>query len=309
MHERAMHPKRRKAQSAMEYLMTYGWAILIISIALAALFTLGVFNPYTFVSKAQPGSCQVYRPEGPGTTQFESLQGLCTEEIPQYVASIPGAPTVYPITANIIGESFIPSGTNAISIFAWVKISPSDTSAWQRIVSYGTESCNGESAALEINGAGVTGSVTYDSECGPSAWTTGLNVNDNAWHFIGFVLPSGAESTNVQLYFDGALQAHQGTNTGAASVNPNYIIIGGGPGTDAMLGDIADVQIYNSALSENDIQALYLEGIGGAPIKLQNLVGWWPLNGNANDYSGNGNNGVATGVNFVSNWYSGYTQP
>jgi hypothetical protein len=30
-----------KAQSAMEYLMTYGWAILIIAVVLAALFALG----------------------------------------------------------------------------------------------------------------------------------------------------------------------------------------------------------------------------------------------------------------------------
>jgi hypothetical protein len=35
----------RKAQSALEYLMTYGWAILIIVIVGAALFALGVFNP------------------------------------------------------------------------------------------------------------------------------------------------------------------------------------------------------------------------------------------------------------------------
>jgi hypothetical protein len=34
----------RKAQSAMEYLMTYGWAILIIAVVLGALFSLGVFN-------------------------------------------------------------------------------------------------------------------------------------------------------------------------------------------------------------------------------------------------------------------------
>ena len=33
-----------KGQSAMEYLMTYGWAILIIAIVLAALFSLGVFG-------------------------------------------------------------------------------------------------------------------------------------------------------------------------------------------------------------------------------------------------------------------------
>jgi hypothetical protein len=33
-----------KAQSAMEYLMTYGWAILIIAVVLGALFGLGVFS-------------------------------------------------------------------------------------------------------------------------------------------------------------------------------------------------------------------------------------------------------------------------
>ena len=33
-----------KAQSAMEYLMTYGWSILIIAIALVTLFELGLFN-------------------------------------------------------------------------------------------------------------------------------------------------------------------------------------------------------------------------------------------------------------------------
>ena len=36
--------KPRKAQSAMEYLMTYGWAILIIAVVLGALFELGVFG-------------------------------------------------------------------------------------------------------------------------------------------------------------------------------------------------------------------------------------------------------------------------
>ncbi|MCL4383338.1 MAG: hypothetical protein M1168_00275 [Candidatus Marsarchaeota archaeon] len=37
-----------KLQSAMEYLMTYGWAILIIAVVLAALDMLGVFNPSAF---------------------------------------------------------------------------------------------------------------------------------------------------------------------------------------------------------------------------------------------------------------------
>ena len=32
-----------RAQSAMEYLMTYGWSILVIAIGLVTLFALGVF--------------------------------------------------------------------------------------------------------------------------------------------------------------------------------------------------------------------------------------------------------------------------
>ena len=38
------NPKITKAQSAMEYVMSYGWAILILAIAIAALFALGFFN-------------------------------------------------------------------------------------------------------------------------------------------------------------------------------------------------------------------------------------------------------------------------
>ncbi len=41
-----------KAQSAMEYLMTYGWAILIIAIVLGALFSLGVFSGSSFIGTA-----------------------------------------------------------------------------------------------------------------------------------------------------------------------------------------------------------------------------------------------------------------
>ncbi len=38
------HARAGKAQSAMEYLMTYGWAILIIAVVLGILYFLGVFN-------------------------------------------------------------------------------------------------------------------------------------------------------------------------------------------------------------------------------------------------------------------------
>lgn len=35
----------KKGQAALEYLMTYGWAILIIIVVVAALYAMGVFTP------------------------------------------------------------------------------------------------------------------------------------------------------------------------------------------------------------------------------------------------------------------------
>ncbi len=48
----------KKAQAAMEFLMTYGWAILVVLVAIGALAYFGVLNPSRFL----PESCTV----GPG---------------------------------------------------------------------------------------------------------------------------------------------------------------------------------------------------------------------------------------------------
>ena len=45
----------KKAQSALEYLLTYGWAILIIIIVAAALYAMGVFNPAAWSGKRVTG--------------------------------------------------------------------------------------------------------------------------------------------------------------------------------------------------------------------------------------------------------------
>jgi hypothetical protein len=43
--------RNNKGQAAMEFLMTYGWAILIVVIAVAALAAFGVFNPQRFAQE------------------------------------------------------------------------------------------------------------------------------------------------------------------------------------------------------------------------------------------------------------------
>jgi len=45
---------RKKAQAAMEFLMTYGWAILVVLIVISALAYFGVLNPQQFL----PQKCQ-----------------------------------------------------------------------------------------------------------------------------------------------------------------------------------------------------------------------------------------------------------
>lgn len=62
----------------------------------------------------------------------------------------------------------------------------------------------------------------------------------------------------------------------------------------SLIGDMAGVQLYNISPIQTQLQALYAEGLGGAPISNAGLVGWWPLDDNANDYLGNNNNGVST---------------
>jgi hypothetical protein len=54
----------RKAQAAMEYLMTYGWAVLIMLVVIGVLFYLGIFNPHTIAtcSFASSGfTCYAYK--------------------------------------------------------------------------------------------------------------------------------------------------------------------------------------------------------------------------------------------------------
>ncbi|MBL7160267.1 MAG: hypothetical protein ISS93_00240 [Candidatus Aenigmarchaeota archaeon] len=47
--------RNKKGQAAMEYLMTYGWAILIVIIVAAVLFSLGIFNPSTYTTTIATG--------------------------------------------------------------------------------------------------------------------------------------------------------------------------------------------------------------------------------------------------------------
>ncbi|HUB92475.1 MAG TPA: LamG-like jellyroll fold domain-containing protein [Candidatus Saccharimonadales bacterium] len=299
---------RLKTQSAMEYLMTYGWAILIIAVVLGALFGLGFFNSTTLAPKVSAGSCQVYRPFGPGTVSYVNLQGTCNNELPQYAAQFNGQSS-YIVT----GTSDEPLGSSPRSAFAWVYIS-SYFGSTPSIFAYGNygSCCTSQASGLQING-GTSHNLTMYSYS--NNFKSGLIVSSGSWHFVGYTYASNSLSATV--YLDG--QSQTGTLSGGVPLNTvlasiNASTIGVQPGTGGGSGHfcnclIANVQVYNTSLSANEVTALYDEGIGGVPISPQYIVGWWPLNGNANDYSGNLNNGSPTNIVFTSSWTSGYSAP
>ena len=295
-----------RAQSAMEYLMTYGWAILIIAVVLGALFELGVFSGTFFMPHVPPGSCHVFRPYGPGTLDAINLEGECVGALPEYTAEFSSN------TKILLNFSRYQSLGN-YSITLWVKLSNSITVNNADYLFSVVNLTNGPAYWLAIGGY----DFPYAQYADPNGdvYTRG-SLNDiplDSWEFLSLTWNSSNKA--LTLYLNGnnigtnntlytaplkstAHSAYIGSAFGSAFIGNYYLY-----------GDLADVQLYNKSISQNSINAIYSEGIGGAPVDLQNLVGWWPLNGNTNDYSGNNNDGNAANVIYTTNWESGYTQP
>jgi hypothetical protein len=70
------------------------------------------------------------------------------------------------------------------------------------------------------------------------------------------------------------------------------------------IGEIDDIGIWNRALTQQEITNLYTSTVPvsclPAYVPTSGLVGYWPFCGNANDESGNGNNGTVNGATLTS---------
>ena len=356
----------KKSQSALEYMMTYGWAILIIVIVAGTLYSLGVFSPSSSVSATvtgfldfgvngqciQGGALQMQIANGIGYTvnvtrintsgsngQSASINtsvlippsqsglvfvpGACPASTgssysdsvtftykepgqtlfgPYYSnGKISGKSAAYrPTVASFngfqsttisgISDSKFPSGSNPLTIIVWIKTTQDTT--YPFVFNYGLYGTAYNNAMIGI----YNGQACFDF-WGEHLCATGV-VDGGAWDLIAFSYPGGSNSATTYVNETGTLNA--------ISTVPNVQV---GPGTITNIGygtnnfyngQISDVQLYNTALSSSQIDQLYSEGLGGAPLSNAGLVGWWPLDGNANDFSGNGDNGAATNVSWVS---------
>ena len=290
-----------RLQSALEYLSTYGWAILIIAVVLTILASLGAFNSSTIGTKAQPGSCQIYRPGGPGTTVPSiTTRGLCNLP-PEFVAQLDGAASYINLGSNSLPIGNINS---AVTVSGWVKIN-SQSDIYDYLFSNARDCCG------SYNGYDLfvsSGYPRFDVWNSAQHITVGSLLQANKWYFLTGVY----DGSYVWLYVNGVRSsslAYSG-GIGIPSSFSNYLgalAIGDAPiSPKRQSGKYPNLQhLHLCCRGAGALQGRYWRGTNPAA----NLVGWWPLNGDTNDYSSNENIGAPTSITYSSTWQSGYTHP
>ncbi|MEM3020158.1 MAG: LamG-like jellyroll fold domain-containing protein [Candidatus Micrarchaeaceae archaeon] len=177
-------------------------------------------------------------------------------------------------------------------------------SAWIDMHKYSSNGRNGagiiaKSTQYEIS-INASGDAVIDGAMPITPVYSNTIVPLNKWVLITGMLNIDGTAT---ICVDSTCTSRTGSSESslATSSNPLYI----GYGTISVVssyfnGSMADAQIYDTALTIPQVAYLYQEGINGHPLSDANLAGWWPLNGNANDYSGNNNNGTPTNVAYTN---------
>ena len=115
----------QKAQSAMEYLMTYGWAIIVILVVLAVLYILGIFTPNRILGNqcnvlfkfscndlylATNGSVSFLLGQNSGTTEY-NIAIACTQSANATGGPLPSTAWVYLNASGATKSSYSSSST------------------------------------------------------------------------------------------------------------------------------------------------------------------------------------------------------
>ncbi|MEM3791307.1 MAG: LamG domain-containing protein [Candidatus Micrarchaeaceae archaeon] len=190
-------------------------------------------------------------------------------------------------------EVFNSTGSDYISTNAPIGFSsPLSAVAWIYPTSYSYNYGNRDGIimqdgwALAINSSGHL--VLYSCNSNPvsSLHLSLQSIPLDQWSQVGVVGSSGTYSVYVDGMLAGSFSA-QSTITNFMVSGPDQFNCAGDQG---FIGYISNVQLYKSALNYSQMYSLYSSGLSSMPLN-SNLYLWWPLLGNATDYSGNGNNG------------------
>lgn len=295
------HARRLDLQTAIEYLTVYGWALLIIAVIFIAFFQLNIFSNNSL--RAAPGSCKVIRLNGPYTTGDINTEGFCQNLPPQTVADFSMVSSLKKGKGNSSYPSFVEISSPFNSQIQGQVLGFTITS-W--VYWYGGNSANCQGIFSNVpgpsSGIGLYAYGGNNGACGP-LWINGSfvkwpdsnqSIPSNRWVFVSATY--NESNGTAAVYINNTLFSHA-TITKKSFLTTNSATIGADIWPSGSVysfnGLVTNVQLYDAPLPSAEMTNLYREGIGGDPIDLLYLVGWWPLNGDSIDYSGNGNNGVA----------------
>lgn len=189
--------------------------------------------------------------------------------------------------------------TGAISFGAWVKTNNAHASAGSFIgkmlhsgafTGYDLSYSNGNIEAYFITDFGAS---TYDRI------SVNKTYNDDVWHLVIATRP--ASGGKIFLYFDGA-QIGSATNNNRNVGSTAKFSIGSRNATGSSLPFVGTIDesfvLLGTELSADQVKELYEGRYIGELFPQSGLVGLWHLNGNANDSSGNNNNGTSTAITY-----------
>jgi hypothetical protein len=122
-------------------------------------------------------------------------------------------------------------------------------------------------------------------------------INANQWYMGTIVV-----GTDVKFYLNSNLIATFPLHTGCAVAGNSTALIGSSRLIDRFFdGDIDDVSIYDCALTQNEIDTLYDNYV--PVINITCLAADYYFSGNADDLSGNGNDGITNDVTLTSDLF------
>jgi hypothetical protein len=110
--------------------------------------------------------------------------------------------------------------------------------------------------------------------------TTSREVTINAWNHIAISFDSDNTSNNPSIYVNGTLVAltQTGSQSGAITSDASVdMYIGGEAGAYSFDGKMCDFKLFNSVLTEAQVQELYKKPENTPSAVRDNLVAWYPM--------------------------------
>lgn len=184
----------------------------------------------------------------------------------------------------------------AMSLCGWYKINT--LSGYHGLLFKGTQApSSGSISEFAVDSATNRGFTVYGSSGATAANYSGpLNANSvGNWYSFCFTY----NSTSAYYYLNGT--AHAGTvNSGVTpGAGTGALVMGAGTAGYSNVS-LANLQLYNSVIAPARVSAIYSQGLFAAPSNKSGLVGWWPLLGDGNDYSGGGHVGFPSNMMYTS---------